>query len=200
MMKAKKWMALALSAVMAVGMLTGCGGTGSAGRSSLNTSSVNSLIREADSKVRVSSDAELNAAMDETIALMEQGGMGKNGESLHSYLIGVRNYKSGSNRKGASFVLTESELEAGISADWIASVVNTQTNYSVSTTQAGAIAPIDTAEKVAAVAVLSVSEQLDPIVEQIGGKCTYNVSGKTLKTKDETVYWLISIEIVVDKL
>ena len=193
MMKAKKWMALALSAVMAVGMLAGCGGggTGSAGRSSLNTSSVNSLIKEADSKVRVSSDAELNAAMDETIALMEQGGMGKNGESLHSYLIGVRNYKSG---------LTESELEAGISADWIASVVNAQTNYSVSTTQAGAIAPIDTAEKVAAVAVLSVSEQLDPIVEQIGGKCTYNVSGKTLKTKDETVYWLISIEIVVDKL
>lgn len=199
-MKAKKWMALALSAVMAIGMLAGCGGTGSAGRSSLTTSSVNSQLKAADSKARVSSDTNLNAAMDETIVLMDQGSMGKNGESLHSYLIGVRNYKSGSNRKGASFVLTKSELEAGISADWIASVVRTQTGYQTDAAQAGGLAPIDTAEKVAAVAVLSVSEQLDPIVEQIGGKCTYNVSGKTLTAKDETVYWLISIEIVVEKL
>lgn len=199
-MKAKKWMALALSAVMAVGMLAGCSGTGSAGRSSLSTSSVNSLLKEADSNARVSSDADFNAAVDETMVLMEQGRMGKTGESLHSYLIGVRNYKSGSNRAGASFVLTKGELEAGISADWIASVVKTQTGYPTDAVPTEYLAPIDTAEKVAAAAVLSVSEQLDPIVEQMGGKCTYNVSGKTLETKDETVYWLISIEIVLDKI
>lgn len=199
-MNVKKWIALALSVVMAVGLMTGCGGKGSAGRSSLSTSNVNSLLKQAGSSVRVSSDTDLNAAMDETIVLMEQGSMGKNGDNFHSYLIGARNYKSGSNRKGASFVLTEKELEAGISADWITSVVNTQTGYSFSTVQTADIAPIDTADKVAAAAILSISEQLNSLVQQIGGKCTYNVSGKTLELEDKTVYWLISIEVVVEKI
>lgn len=47
MMKAKKWMALALSAVMAVGMLTGCGGGGTASnRSAMTVSQVNSALRK----------------------------------------------------------------------------------------------------------------------------------------------------------
>ena len=60
-MKLKKWLAVALSAVMAVGVLAGCGGGGTGG--SLSLSKVNGLLSEAGSSVTVTPDDALDSAV-----------------------------------------------------------------------------------------------------------------------------------------
>ena len=58
-MKLKKWLAVALSAVMAAGVLAGCGGGGTGG--SLSLSNVNGLLSDAGSSVTVTPDEALTA-------------------------------------------------------------------------------------------------------------------------------------------
>lgn len=61
-MKMKKFVALALAAVMAVSVLAGCGG-GSGVSGSVSTSQVNNLLEDVGSDITVSSDSTLNNAV-----------------------------------------------------------------------------------------------------------------------------------------
>ncbi len=92
-MKCKKILALAFSALMAVGMLAGCGSSGGSS-SDLSRSSVNSALTSVGSKVRASSETELNAAMGRAYDEMEQGRIAKSNDALHAYLVADRGYNS----------------------------------------------------------------------------------------------------------
>lgn len=67
-MKMKKFLALVLSAVMAVSMLAACGGGGG----SLNLSEVNAIVSEYSGSIRVRSSGALNSAIRDTAAYLEQ--------------------------------------------------------------------------------------------------------------------------------
>lgn len=58
-MKWKKWIALALSAVMAVSMLTACGGGGGV-TSTLSASRVENQLKEVNADIELTTDSNLN--------------------------------------------------------------------------------------------------------------------------------------------
>ena len=59
LMKWKKWIALALSAVMAVSMLTACGGGGGV-TSTLSASRVENQLKEVNADIELTTDSNLN--------------------------------------------------------------------------------------------------------------------------------------------
>ena len=62
-MKIKKWLALALSAVMAVGVLTACGGGGGGVKDSLSVGGVRTELKQVSSDFTVNEDSSLNVAV-----------------------------------------------------------------------------------------------------------------------------------------
>lgn len=62
-MKIKRWIALVLTAVMAVSVLTACGGSGSNVSGYLSNNEVNSLLETAGSEIAVVNDPSLNNAV-----------------------------------------------------------------------------------------------------------------------------------------
>ncbi len=94
--------------------------------------------------------------------------------------------------------MTDDAIKGGVSGSYIASVVREQTGFSTDTECLANFDSINTAEKVAAAAIFCLNEEIAPLMEMLGGECTYNVSGKELTTQNETVYWLISIEINIE--
>ena len=69
-MKMKKLLALALSAIMAVSMLTACGGGSKSG--SLDLSEVKDTVAEAGVSVKVSSNNELTSAVRAVASVLKQ--------------------------------------------------------------------------------------------------------------------------------
>ena len=60
-MKCKKFLALVMSAVLSVSMLTGCGGGG--GGTSMSIKDVNDCLETVESDIRVTTDSNLNNAV-----------------------------------------------------------------------------------------------------------------------------------------
>ncbi len=88
-MKAKKLLALVLAMVMALGMLTACGGGG--GGSSLDMGEIRGLIASEGYDVDVSSSSELNSAAAKVATYLES----KNDfttETANAYLDSIKNY------------------------------------------------------------------------------------------------------------
>ena len=71
-MKLKKWLAVALAAVMTAGMLAGCGGGGTGGSLSINQ--VNRLLVDAGSDVTAQSSELLDNAVKTAVDAMETDG------------------------------------------------------------------------------------------------------------------------------
>ena len=197
MMKAKKWMALALAVVMAVGMLAGCGsGTSSSNRSAMSVSKVNSALRAAESKTKAKTVDGLNEAVEKAADYMVKRGT-LDANTLLGFIASERGYDDKS-KDGVVFVVSEEELEAGISPSRMADGIVSQVKWEVDTSKVEKVGVLDSPERVAAAVILSVDESLKqwsniPFVniENI----TYAVSGRKVTLVNDVVYYLIVVEM-----
>lgn len=196
-MKAKKWMALALAVVMAVGMLAGCGsGTSSSNRSAMSVSKVNSALRAAESKTKAKTVDGLNEAVEKAADYMVKRGT-LDANTLLGFIASERGYDDKS-KDGVVFVVSEEELEAGISPSRAADGIVSQVKWEVDTSKVEKVGVLDSPERVAAAVILSVDESLKqwsniPFVniENI----TYAVSGRKVTLVNDVVYYLIVVEM-----
>ena len=150
-MKLKKWLAVALAAVMAAGMLAGCGGGGTGGSLSINQ--VNKLLVEAGSSVTVTSDDALDNAVKTAVDAMETDGTfstQKATESVNSTL-NLPSFSLTGVKAGGAYVITEDELESGINAAALARFFE----VNIDTSKLGDLAVVDSADEFAAAAVLA---------------------------------------------
>lgn len=198
-MKAKKWIALALSVVMAAGMLAGCSGGGTASnKSSMNVSQVNSALRKVDSEAKAKTLDDLNEAVQETAEYMLSRGV-LDANTLLGFIASERGYRDDSTKYGTAFVVSEEELEAGVSASRAASAITSQiSGLSTDVARIEELGTLDSSEKVAAAVILGVDEGLkqwsgNPFFNI--GNVTYAVSGRKVTMPNDTVYYLIVVEM-----
>lgn len=150
-MKLKKWLAVALAAVMAAGMLAGCGGGGTGGSLSINQ--VNRLLVDAGSDVTAQSSELLDNAVKTAVDAMETDGTfstQKATESVNSTL-NLPSFSLTGVKAGGAYVITEDELESGINAAALARFFE----VNIDTGKLGDLAVVDSADEFAAAAVLA---------------------------------------------
>ena len=116
-MKLKKWLALALSAVMAVGVLAGCGG-GSSGGGSLSLNEVNDLLEKAGTSASATSNDALDSAVKAAVSAMKEDGDFST-EAANVSVIGTMGWpvvSAAGVKAGGAYVIAEDDLEHGINA------------------------------------------------------------------------------------
>ena len=150
-MKLKKWLAVALAAVMAAGMLAGCGGGGTGGSLSINQ--VNKLLVEAGSDVTAQSSELLDNAVKTAVDAMETDGTFSTQKAMESIddTLGVFSIDLTGIKAGSAYVITEDELESGINAAALARFFE----VNIDTSKLGDLAVVDSADEFAAAAVLA---------------------------------------------
>ena len=151
-MKLKKWLAVALAAVMAAGMLAGCGGGGTGGSLSINQ--VNKLLVEAGSDVTAQSSELLDNAVKTAVDAMETDGTFSTQKAMESIddTLGVFSIDLMTGIKAAgAYVITEEELERGINAAALAQIFD----VNIDTGKMGDLAVVESANEFAAAAVLA---------------------------------------------
>ncbi len=150
-MKLKKWLAVALAAVMAAGMLAGCGGGGTGGSLSINQ--VNKLLVEAGSSVTVTSDDALDSAVRSAVAQMKEDGAFSTLDATESVnsTLNLPSFSLTGVKAGGAYVITEDELESGINAAALARFFE----VNIDTSKLGDLAVVDSADEFAAAAVLA---------------------------------------------
>lgn len=151
-MKLKKWLAVALAAVMTAGMLAGCGGGGTGGSLSINQ--VNKLLVEAGSDVTAQSSELLDNTVKTAVDAMEADGDFSTDKAMESIddTLGVFSIDLMTGIKAAgAYVITEEELERGINAAALAQIFD----VNIDTGKMGDLAVVDSADEFAAAAVLA---------------------------------------------
>ena len=150
-MKLKKWLAVALAAVMAAGMLAGCGGGGTGGSLSINQ--VNRLLVDAGSDVTAQSSELLDNAVKTAVDAMETDGTFSTQKAMESIddTLGVFSIDLTGIKAASAYVITEDELESGISAAALARFFE----VNIDTGKLGDLAVVDSADEFAAAAVLA---------------------------------------------
>lgn len=150
-MKLKKWLAVALAAVMAAGMLAGCGGGGTGGSLSINQ--VNKLLVEAGSDVTAQSSELLDNAVKTAVDAMEADGDFSTDKAMESIddTLGVFSIDWTGIKAAGAYVITEEELERGINAAALAQIFN----VNIDTGKMGDLAVVESANEFAAAAVLA---------------------------------------------
>ena len=207
-MKIKKLLALALSAVMAVGVLTACGGGGSSVSGSLSNNEVNRLLKSVGSGSTVENDTKLNNAVRSAASEITSSGSTSSVQSTISSNMkwsissnisnAIKNFISSGGLMGidmsygSTYVIEENQLKTNTSAGGIWSSVD---NIS-------SLEPINTPEKFAAAMVL-VEESKNGWISSATNnvvRFTYNVSASKAKTSDGTVYWVFAAQVNVHLL
>lgn len=197
-MRVKKWIALALSVVMAVGLMTGCGGSGTASnKSAMTVSKVNSALRQAESEVKAKSVDGLDEAVKAAADYMLSRGV-LDANTLLGYIASERGYQKDNTKYGAAFVASAEELEAGIDASRASAAIASQIKLTADASKIEAIGTLDTPEKVAAAVILGVDTGLKqyvglPFVNIT--TITYAVSGRKVTLGSDLVYYLIVVEM-----
>lgn len=150
-MKLKKWLAVALAAVMAAGMLAGCGGGGTGGSLSINQ--VNRLLADAGSDVTAQSSELLDNAVKTAVDAMETDGTFSTQKAMESIddTLGVFSIDLTGIKAAGAYVITEEELERGINAAALAQIFD----VNIDTSKLGDLAVVDSADEFAAAAVLA---------------------------------------------
>ena len=150
-MKLKKWLAVALAAVMTAGMLAGCGGGGTGGSLSINQ--VNRLLVEAGSGVTAQSSELLDNAVKTAVDAMETDGTFSTQKAMESIddTLGVFSIDLTGIKAASAYVITEDELESGINAAALARFFE----VNIDTSKLGDLAVVDSADEFAAAAVLA---------------------------------------------
>ena len=150
-MKLKKWLAVALAAVMTAGMLAGCGGGGTGGSLSINQ--VNRLLADAGSDVTAQSSELLDNAVKTAVDAMETDGTFSTQKAMESIddTLGVFSIDLTGIKAASAYVITEDELESGINAAALARFFE----VNIDTGKLGDLAVVDSADEFAAAAVLA---------------------------------------------
>ena len=150
-MKLKKWLAVALAAVMTAGMLAGCGGGGTGGSLSINQ--VNRLLADADSGVTAQSSELLDNAVKTAVDAMEADGAFSTARAVESIddTLGVLSMDLTGIKAAGAYVITEEELESGINAAALAQIFD----VNIDTGKMGDLAVVESADEFAAAAVLA---------------------------------------------
>ena len=150
-MKLKKWLAVALAAVMTAGMLAGCGGGGTGGSLSINQ--VNRLLADADSGVTAQSSELLDNAVKTAVDAMEADGAFSTARAVESIddTLGVLSMDLTGIKAAGAYVITEEELESGINAAALAQIFD----VNIDTGKMGDLAVVESANEFAAAAVLA---------------------------------------------
>ena len=150
-MKLKKWLAVALAAVMTAGMLAGCGGGGTGGSLSINQ--VNRLLADAGSDVTAQSSELLDNAVKTAVDAMETDGTFSTQKAMESIddTLGVFSIDLTGIKAASAYVITEDELESGINAAALARFFE----VNIDTGKMGDLAVVDSADEFAAAAVLA---------------------------------------------
>ena len=150
-MKLKKWLAVALAAVMTAGMLAGCGGGGTGGSLSINQ--VNRLLVDAGSDVTAQSSELLDNAVKTAVDAMETDGTFSTQKAMESIddTLGVFSIDLTGIKAAGAYVITEDELESGINAAALARFFE----VNIDTSKLGDLAVVDSADEFAAAAVLA---------------------------------------------
>ena len=150
-MKLKKWLAVALAAVMTAGMLAGCGGGGTGGSLSINQ--VNRLLADAGSGVTAQSSELLDNAVKTAVDAMETDGTFSTQKAMESIddTLGVFSIDLTGVKAASAYVITEDELESGINAAALARFFE----VNIDTSKLGDLAVVDSADEFAAAAVLA---------------------------------------------
>ena len=207
-MKIKKLLALALSAVMAVGVLTACGGGGSSVSGSLSNNEVNRLLKSVGSGITVENDTKLNNAVRSAASEITSSGSTSSVQSTISSNMkwsinsnisnAIKNFISSGGLMGIDMsygstrVIEENQLKTNTSAGGIWSSVD---NIS-------SLEPINTPEKFAAAMVLVEDSKNNWVATATNNlvRFTYNVSASKAKTSDGTVYWVFAAQVNVHLL
>ena len=150
-MKLKKWLAVALAAVMTAGMLAGCGGGGTGGSLSINQ--VNRLLVDAGSDVTAQSSELLDNAVKTAVDAMETDGTFSTQKAMESIddTLGVFSIDLTGIKAASAYVITEDELESGINAAALARFFE----VNIDTGKMGDLAVVESANEFAAAAVLA---------------------------------------------
>lgn len=207
-MKLKKWLAVALAAVMTAGMLAGCGGGGTGGSLSINQ--VNRLLADAGSSVTAQSSELLDNAVKTAVDAMETDGTFSTAKAMESIddTLGVFSIDLMTGIKAAgAYVITEEELERGINAAALAQIFN----VNIDTGKMGDLAVVESANEFAAAAVLAadtlvhqestirqyvqdeaLAEQLAALIEA-GVDFEYAVSAQRT-SHDGVTYWVFGAQ------
>lgn len=207
-MKIKKLLALALSAVMAVGVLTACGGGGGSSVSgSLSNNEVNRLLKSVGSGITVENDTKLNNAVRSAASEITSSGSTSSVQSTISSNMkwsissnisnAIKNFISSGGLMGIDMsygstrVIEENQLKTNTSAGIWSSVDNISS-----------LEPINTPEKFAAAMVLVEESKNGRISSATNNlvRFTYNVSASKAKTSDGTVYWVFAAQVNVHLL
>lgn len=207
-MKIKKLLALVLSAVMAVGVLTACGGGGSSVSGSLSNNEVNRLLKSVGSGITVENDTKLNNAVRSAASEITSSGSTSSVQSTISSNMkwsinsnisnAIKNFISSGGLMGIDMsygstrVIEENQLKTNTSAGGIWSSVD---NIS-------SLEPINTPEKFAAAMVLVEDSKNNWVATATNNlvRFTYNVSASKAKTSDGTVYWVFAAQVNVHLL
>ncbi len=204
-MKIKRWISLALTAVMAVSVLTACGGGTNGVSGYLSNNEVNSLLETAGSEIAVVNDPSLNNAVRNAAGEVASTGSTSSVDksvrnamswkasdifgNLWNQILGSLGIIGPNIKVGVTAVVTEENLKSNTGAGGIANVGGNTT----------AIAPINTPEKFAAAMVLGADNSLGWLsdVSENRVRTTYSVAGSKAKTADGTVYWVFAMQVQI---
>lgn len=211
-MKIKRWIALVLTAVMAVSVLTACGGGGGGGTGvsgSLSNSQVNSLLKTAGSDITVTNDSTLNNAVRNAAREVAASGstssvdrsirnaMGWKASNVVSnwvnQFLGSLGILGPDVALGVTAVVKAEDLESNTGSGGLASFIGSNSS------KISSIAPINTPERYGATLVLSADSGVGWLSDVSENKIrtTYSVAGSKATTADGTVYWVFAAQIQI---
>lgn len=178
-MKAKKFAALILALVMALTMLTACGGGGG----SMSLSEVNSILSDKGSSVRVISDSELNSAVKTTAASLQKNGVYTSEAAQAQLNELVAEMNEDPLKVPYAFVVSDADLKKG--ADLSTAGIEGLTGI------------VDSPEKAVASSVQLMEMVVEATFKNPDG-VKYAASAATFEADNGTVYWVISVEMIVN--
>lgn len=208
-MKCKKFLALVMTAVLSVSMLTACGGGGGVS-GSLDLNEVDTLLESAGSDINVVKNNKLDSAVRDAAESIVSTGSTSSVDrivsnamdwSLTDFVGNAWNDFVNSGgvtginlAYGRTYVIEESRLENNTGAG-ILGAVNANSNI------ISQLKPINTPEKFAAAQVLIVDGSVGQLQDLTNDAISfsYNVSAKKAKIGDET-YWVIAAQITAHVL
>ena len=200
-MKCKKFLALVMTAVLSVSMLTACGGGG--GGTSMKLSAVNECLEEVGSDIHVTEDSALNNAVRKAADEMKESGAfspANANTKIRSYMkwssIDILKDIIGSilqlnpfidTAYGVGYAIEESRLERGVNVNELASLVGVRNE------QINSIGTVKTPEQFSAAVVIAVDEAIHNVLPSWLEKIVtfdYNVSARRVTTEDGVSYWV----------
>ena len=209
-MKCKKFLALVMSAVLSVSMLTACGGGGGGVKDTLSTTQVENLVETAGSDAVIDHNSTMSNIVREAAKDLANGSSQSSVRSTITNKMGwgivsqIQNFISqfmGSlgilTPNGISMGLVQivrsDQLEASLSNGGIASHLGA---YKDKVTE---MKPINTAEKFMATLILAADGTVGQTMNggENGVGLSYSVSGYEVEDPNGIDYWVFAIEVTM---